>query len=74
MNELEKLKNRFLSNKRTPKEKDQFARLCQIMTLCGGYEKFLETPIPTLRELSNYCDYMEEKENERLQAMFGKKK
>lgn len=62
MNELEKLKRKLF--KQEPKEDDVFRRLCQVIEICGGYQNFLETPIPIILEIIKYLEYQEKTEAE----------
>lgn len=70
MNELDSLKKRLFQKK--PKQDDIFARLSQIVGICGGWQNFLETPIPVIIELNKYCNLLDEREAQIIKAWGGK--
>lgn len=57
-----------------PKEEDQYGRMAEIVVLCGGYNNFLETPIPTINELGKFCDWRDKRFWENMQRLFGSKR
>lgn len=58
---------------RKPKENDQIVRLCEIIEVLGGWQNFMETPIPVICEMSKMIDEKEKREHEKYKRMFGKK-
>lgn len=67
MNGLEKLKKRLF--KQSPKESDIFFRFCEIISLCGSYQNFLETPIPVIMELNKYLEELAKREAEMMKKL-----
>jgi hypothetical protein len=61
-------------NKGKNTESDKFIRLCEIMEVCGGYSKFLETPCAVLMEIDLMINKRQEDQDKMLNKLFGKSK
>ncbi len=56
MKELEKLKRRLFSQE--PSEQEQIFGLCEVMEICGGYEQLINLPLPALKFIFRYLEYI----------------
>lgn len=56
---LEKLKHRIFKGNQS--ELNQVYNLCAVMEICGGYEQLLNLPIPTLKMIMKYLEFINKK-------------
>ena len=71
-NELSNLKNRIFD--KSGSKDDEFGRMCEVVYYLGGYQKFLETPIPLIIEFGKFANWKEERFFKNLHKIIHGKK
>jgi len=61
LNQVDQLKLKVFG--KSPKEQDKIFRICEIINYLGGYNHFVETPIPIILEVNKLLDKMAEEQS-----------